>query len=66
MGTKGATVAKSPSSAIDRYEAQGAADTLMRADEIRRNKPLHAAAQKHARKQMRGYARVAGPSRRSR
>lgn len=67
MGTKGsASVAKSPSPAIDKYEAESAASTLMRADEIRRNTPLYTAAQKHARKQMRGYARVAGMSGRTR
>lgn len=53
------TAACSPSPAIDKYEAEDAARTLTKAEDIKANPQLHRAAHKHIGKQIRQLKRVA-------
>lgn len=59
--TKGtATMAKKPNK-IEDWEANDAAGTLVRAEEIRGNRPLMAAAQRQITKQQKALSRAATP-----
>lgn len=54
-----ATTAATPRPKVEEYEASDAMRTLQRAEEIKGNPTLHAAAQRHAKKQMRALKSIA-------